>query len=141
MAFASSSGDDESRSAQWKEKRHQKFQKIKPYHRNTIEKALLALEKRGFSDVITVHYKFFYPKFGSLSTGSGLAPGVRFWHPNIRSTRLDIQASAAWSLKNYQQFDFQFGKYHERATEYFLTANAAGGGPQVDIIPTDSRSF
>jgi hypothetical protein len=130
------------RAEEWRQQRLNKFKKLEPYHQGGFEKGLLWLEQKGFQEIFNINYHGIYPRMANLSTGSGLAPGVRLWRPNIRGNRfLDVQAFAAWSLRGYKLYEVQFGKFHEKSMEYILSANAIGGGPEADIIPRDKRSF
>ena len=44
-----------------------------------------------------------------VTSGAGLAPMVHFWAPDIGGTRLDVHASAAYSIYRYQYYDLQVG--------------------------------
>jgi hypothetical protein len=56
-----------------------------------------------------VHLGPFAPRVELLSTGSGLAPMLHFWAPDIGGTPLDVHASAAYSMWGYQYYDAQLG--------------------------------
>ena len=56
-----------------------------------------------------VHLGPFAPRVELLSTGSGLAPMLHFWAPDIGGTPIDIHASAAYSMWGYQYYDAQVG--------------------------------
>jgi hypothetical protein len=137
---ASESGS--TRADRLKQQRLEKSKKLAPYHQSGTEKGMLWVEERGFDRAFAFNYHGFYPKMANLSTGSGLAPGVRFWRPNIHGeSYLDVQALAAWSTRGYKLYQIQFGKFHQRSTEYFLSANTFGGGLQADIVEREKRSF
>jgi len=57
-----------------------------------------------------VHLGPFYPRIEIVSSGAGLAPMVHFWAPDIGGTRLDVHASAAYSIYKYQYYDLQVGR-------------------------------
>ncbi|MEO8362107.1 MAG: BamA/TamA family outer membrane protein [Vicinamibacteria bacterium] len=56
-----------------------------------------------------VHAGPFAPRVVILSSGAGPAPLLHFWMPDIGGTRLDIHASAAYSIYKYQYYDAQIG--------------------------------
>jgi hypothetical protein len=56
-----------------------------------------------------VHLGPFAPRIEILSSGGGLAPMLHFWAPDIGGTRLDVHASAAYSIYSYQYYDLQLG--------------------------------
>lgn len=135
-----SSAPDDTRAKIWSRQREEKLLKLQPYRSGGLERALWWVEKNGFQ-IFTVNYKGFYPRIGNLSTGSGFAPAVRFWSPDTGGSPFDIQSSAAYSTRGYQQYDLQFGKYDEKAPEYFLSANRTGIRPVGDILVRERRSF
>jgi hypothetical protein len=57
-----------------------------------------------------VHLGPFYPRVEIVTSGAGLAPMVHFWAPDIGGTRLDVHASAAYSIYRYQYYDLQVGR-------------------------------
>jgi len=56
-----------------------------------------------------LHLGPFAPRLEILSSGSGIAPMLHFWVPDVGGTPLDVHASAAYSLYGYQYYDFQLG--------------------------------
>jgi hypothetical protein len=56
-----------------------------------------------------LHLGPFVPRVEILSSGSGLAPMLHFWAPDIGGTPLDVHASAAYSMYGYQYYDLQVG--------------------------------
>jgi hypothetical protein len=57
-----------------------------------------------------VHLGPFYPRVEIVTSGAGLAPMVHYWAPDIGGTRLDVHASAAYSIYRYQYYDLQVGR-------------------------------
>jgi hypothetical protein len=142
LPLARAESTESGRAALWRQERLEKLNHLEPYRQGGVEKGFLWLEKEGFQEIFNINYHGLYPKMSNLSTGSGLAPGVRLWRPNLAGkTFLDLQAFGAWSLRGYKLYEVQFGKFHEKSTEYFLSANAYGGGPQADVVSRDRRSF
>jgi surface antigen Omp85-like protein len=110
-----------------KQAREEKTAHLQPQQPSGTEKALYWVEKGGFQESAQFNIKGFYPRFSSLSTGSGLAPGVRYWKPEIKGTPLDFQLAGAISLKGYELYELQFGKVERKSAEFFLGANNWGG--------------
>ena len=79
-----------SRAKQWSQRRLQKSQKKGAVRASVWQKMLLQLEKRGFQSLVS--YKDFYGRFGSITSGSGFAPGARYWKPNINNSLFTVQA-------------------------------------------------
>lgn len=137
---ARSPGSMINRREQWRQRRLQKLQRKEVPQRSTFEKAVLLVEKKGIRNL--VRYKDFYPQLGSITTGSGFAPGVRYWKPDINGSGFDLQSSAAFSFKEYQLYDLQFGKIHPRGEEFFLRPNISGGGAlQLGEVRDRVRKF
>ena len=57
-----------------------------------------------------LHVGPFFPRIEIVTSGAGLAPMVHFWTPDIGGTRLDVHASAAYSIYRYQYYDLQVGR-------------------------------
>lgn len=56
-----------------------------------------------------IHLGPFLPRLEFLSSGSGLAPLLHLWAPDIGGTPIDFHASAAYSMHKYQYYDVQVG--------------------------------
>jgi outer membrane protein assembly factor BamA len=56
-----------------------------------------------------LHFGPFAPRVVVVSSGAGPAPMLHFWAPDIGGTRLDIHASASYSIFKYQYYDLQVG--------------------------------
>jgi outer membrane protein assembly factor BamA len=116
-----------SRTEQLKQARQQKTQHLEAQQPSGTEKALYWVEQGGFRESSRFNIKGFYPMFSSLSTGSGFAPGVRYWKPEIKGSHLDFQISGAISFKGYELYELEFGKTEPKSAEFFLGANNWGG--------------
>ena len=138
LLFGETESSD-TRAESWRRQRLQK--QIQPYRQKGLEKSLLYLEKKGFQEILDINFKGFYPKFANLSTGSGFAPGVRFWKPNIGGSLFDLQSSANFSTRGYEQYELQFGNFYLGAQEYFLGANLVVSGPQLVVVTREKKSF
>lgn len=118
----------------WRQKRLEKPQAAED-HQTGLEKRLVWLEDRGLQNLLNIHYKGFYPKFGNLSTGSGFAPGVRYRNADMNGSPVDLQASGAYSFRQYQLYDLQFGVLHRKGSVYQFAPN----GPAVLFPASESR--
>lgn len=56
-----------------------------------------------------LHWGPFAPRIDVSSAGSGLAPTMHFWLPDIGSSPVSFHASASYSLLKYAYIDAQFG--------------------------------
>ena len=56
-----------------------------------------------------VHLGPLAPRLTILSSGSGPAPILHFWAPDVGGSPIDIHASAAYSLYKYQYYDLRVG--------------------------------
>jgi hypothetical protein len=71
-------------------------------------RSLLSDDETG--DGRGLHVGPFFPRIEIVTSGAGLAPMVHFWTPDIGGTRLDVHASAAYSIYRYQYYDLQLGR-------------------------------
>ncbi len=55
------------------------------------------------------HLGPFFPRIEILSSGSGIAPMLHLWAPDLGGSPIDIHGSAAYSLYEYQYYDMQVG--------------------------------
>lgn len=69
----------------------------------SLEKALLFIEQNRIIDRLRFGYHHFFPSFGGLTTGSGLALGVRYSNP-VLPGRGEVRLSATRSTRGYQQY-------------------------------------
>ena len=131
----------QTRAGIWQKQREEKSTKLQPEKQKGMEKGLLYLEKKGFQQILDYNYKGIHPSFANLSTGSGFAPGARFWKENIGGSFFDLEITANYSFRGYQLYQVQAGKFYQGAQEYFLSANDYVSGPLVEIVPKRKRSF
>lgn len=97
-----------------RQKRLEKLEKLAPARWTKIEELLLQLEQGG---PLGWSYKGLYPElFTQLGTGSGFAPGLRYYKPRLLGSPFDLQAAAQVSVLNYHQHELQFGRIqsHDR---------------------------
>ncbi len=74
-----------------------------------LERQILAFEKAERPSILDFEYKGFRPRFQSISSGSRIAPAVRFWQPRAFGTPVSVHASVAYSIAGYELYDAQVG--------------------------------
>lgn len=88
---------------------------------STLEKAFLFVEDQNFVDIINLGIDNFYPRFGSITEGSGFALGARYFPEGLGKRWLDLQAMGAFSFSGYRQYGFQFGSLPDGGTQAFAS--------------------
>jgi outer membrane protein assembly factor BamA len=80
-----------------RQRREEKSRKVEPYRPNRVERAISFAEERA---IFIVDREGFYPKFGSLTTGSGFAYGFGFRDRDLfgNKGRLDIWTATSTRL-------------------------------------------
>jgi hypothetical protein len=78
--------------------REAKQRALKPYEPNGLEKAMQVAEQRA---IFLLGREGFYPKLGSLTTGSGFAYGIGFRNRRLFNRHGTVDVWAAASIKNY----------------------------------------
>lgn len=125
---------------QWQQQRLEKLQHIEPPQQRGLEKRLFQVEEI-IEEKKFPNYKGFYPQFGTISTGSGLAAGITYWKPGLGDSVLDLQVSADYSLQEYQRYDVQFGKIPQDQVEFFLRGGRSGSTSQFNKLSRKDREF
>ena len=100
----------ETRAEHWRRLREAKKDALVPYRPTFLERQILQFEKAEKPAISTRNFHGFYPRVAGISSASWIAPIVRFWQPDIGGTRLSVHASAAYSLRGYELYDFQAGR-------------------------------
>ncbi|HEX6739117.1 MAG TPA: BamA/TamA family outer membrane protein, partial [Vicinamibacteria bacterium] len=80
-----------------------------------LERQVLALEKAERPGLLNLQYRGFFPVFTSISAGSRLAAGLRYWQPERLPGHTSLHASAAFSPTGYELYDLQLGRIPHRA--------------------------
>ncbi len=130
-----------SRRELWMKRREEKRARIEPARLSGFESGMLWLETRGLREILNFNYHGFYPRFASLSTGSGLAPGVRYWKPSLGGSPLDFQLAGAWSLRGYRHYSLQFGQIQKRGQVFSLEPVGIGAAGQFDEMQPKKEGF
>lgn len=133
------SGQPSSRSERWRIRRLKKRQKRVVLQPSRFQNWLIHLESKGFESL--VGYKNFHARLGDITTGSGLSPEVRYWKPAIKGSPLTFQGSATYSIRQYQNYSFQFGKNPSRQDFIFWPNSSGRGTVQLDEPQPQTRTF
>ena len=78
--------------------REEKSAEVKPYEPGSLERTVKFAEERA---IFILDREGFYPKLGSLATGSGFAYGVGFRDRDLFANRGTLDLFAAASIKGY----------------------------------------
>jgi len=137
----SSPDQSDSRIEELKARRRAQAGKSREKHLSGFERGLAEMEKTRFYRILNFNYRGLYPQFATLSTGSGFAPGARFWRPNIAGLPLDLQASGAYSFNGYQRYGLQFGHIQKRGSSFSLEGVGIGAAAQFDEATPKEPGF
>lgn len=91
------------RSELLKEHRRAKADSLTEPRKAKLEEALLFIEQNNIIERLRFGHHHFFPNFGGLTTGSGLALGVRYWNNALVENSI-VFWSVTWSTKGYQQY-------------------------------------
>ena len=108
VALAQSSAPPRSRAELLRREREAKRARLAPYVPNRVEKQLLRIDKAETPSIADWSFKGFHPRIAWPSRGSGAAPGVRYWEPDLIGP-VDLAGAAFYSIRGYQHYDVQFG--------------------------------
>jgi hypothetical protein len=97
-----------------RQERLRRQQHVRPNRQGLLEHQLVKLEKSERPSIFDINFKGFYPTIAGISSGSRLAPGVRFWRSEIGGSPVSVHASAAYSFAHYELYDLQVGRIPHR---------------------------
>lgn len=97
-----------SRHAQLRELRLEKRRTLRPQRKEFFEKLLTRFDRGRFQAVQDSEYKGFYPHFGRIARGSGLAGGVSYLQSQFWGA-VDLSTSAFYSVRGYRHFEMRLG--------------------------------
>jgi hypothetical protein len=100
----------ETRALHWRRLREAKRGALTPYRPTYLERKILEFEKAERPAITTLNFHGIYPRIAGVSSGSRIAPSLRFWQPDIGGSRVSVHASAAYSLRGYELYDLQAGR-------------------------------
>lgn len=119
--------------------RREKAKNLVEYEPSALEKGFLFIEQKRVMEYLRAGYHGFHPKFGGLTTGSGFALGPLYLR-NF-SDKATLIASAAWSFKNYQQYEAMLRiKPHRTGPVAFVIHSRYRSFPQEDFFGIGLRS-
>lgn len=81
-----------------RERREEKEAKVEPYHANRVERAIDFAEDKA---IFILDREGFYPKFGSLTVGSGFTYGLGFRDRDLFNNQGALDIWAAASIRQY----------------------------------------
>jgi hypothetical protein len=91
-----------------RQKREAKAGNLTPPRQNIFERLAKNFDRKGSHSIEDVNFQGFHPRIDWIARGSGIAAGVRYWKPELVGP-LDVMASAYYSRRRYQHYDFQMG--------------------------------
>lgn len=131
-----------SRKELWTKLREAKKAQVHPGKLSGFESTMLWLETKGLKQILNFNYQGLYTRFNNnMSTGSGFAPGLRYWQPGLLASRLDLEAAAAWSFRGYQSYSLQFGQIQRRGKIFSLEPVGTGPAFQFDEMEPKEAGF
>jgi surface antigen Omp85-like protein len=106
--------EPDTRDERWRALRRSKRARLAPRRPGRIERTLLTIEKAERPSLLDLNLAGVYPRVQNIARGSQPAAGLRLWRPEIGGTPLDVEASAFYSLRKYEFYDFQLGRLPHR---------------------------
>lgn len=106
----------QTRAEHWRRLREAKKQALAPYRPTLLERQILAFEKAERPAISDRNFHGIYPRVAGVSSGSKIAPSLRFWKPDIGGSSVSVHASAAYSLRGYELYDLQAGRLPHAGT-------------------------
>ncbi len=97
-----------SREERLKQQREEKAKNLTTPTQGIVEKYAKNFDRKGSNSIEDVNFWGFHPRIDWIARGSGAAPGVRYWKPEVIGP-IDVMGAAFYSWKRYQHYDFQLG--------------------------------
>jgi hypothetical protein len=101
------------RAERLKLQRQEKAGNIVPPTQNIVEKYAKSFDRKGSNSVEEVNFWGFHPRLDWIARGSGVAPGVRYWKPDVAGP-IDVMGAAFYSWRRYQHYDLSIGMIPNR---------------------------
>jgi len=131
-----------SRQEIWAKRREEKKTKVERGKLSGFESGMLWLETTGLKQIMNFNYQGLYLRFNNnMSTGSGFAPGLRYWKPGFTRRGLDFQAAGAWSFRGYQAYTLQLGQIQRKGKIFSLEPVGTGPAFQFDEMEPKEAGF
>jgi hypothetical protein len=131
----------DSRAELWRAMRLSKASTFQPNRLSGFERGMIWFETKGMRQIFDFNYRGLYPQFATLSTGSGFAPGVRYWRPRLGGSPVDLQSSAALSLRGYRSFNVQLGRIQQKGQSLSLEPVGLAPASQFDETQPKKAGF
>jgi hypothetical protein len=128
------------RAEEWRRLREARKPEGKAYSRSFLERQILAFEKAERPSILDFNLGSFYPRIANVASGSRTALGVRFWRPDIGSSRVDVHGSAFFSLDGYEFYDLQAGLLPHRGRKFPLRSTKGDDVYELGSIGHDAVS-
>ena len=94
---------------EWRKRREARMGLARLYAPNSLERLMLKSDKGELPHIYEWNLWGFYPRLQNIAAGSSLAPGVRYWRPDMGGSPLSLHGSAFYSFNSYQYYDAQLG--------------------------------
>ena len=127
--------EEGTRAGELEARRRARLDTVKPAKRSKLVDVLTTMENDGFDQLVTFQRRHFRFGFGKISPVSGLTPGVQYERPRIGATPLTLRTAAAYSVRGYQAYEFQLGKF-----DYVAPYDILGDGFLGAPFEWDNRS-
>ena len=101
-------------------RRRARLAKVKPAKPSKVVGILATAENDGFDQLVTFQVRHWRFGFGKISPVSSFTPAVQYELPRLGTTELTLRTSGAYSVRGYQVYDLQFGKFDTPAPYDFL---------------------
>ncbi len=139
LSLARSSQGPDTRAGLWKQRRFQKQKTATPEGPTIFGKSFLWIERRGLEQVQKMNYGGVFLRMGNLAQRSAFALGVRTWHSHKSSNWLNVQGSAAYSNRGYQDYNLQLGKVTQAYPEIAMEASDPFSLSPRELVRTSYR--
>jgi len=94
-------------------KREEKAKELVTPKQGIIETYAKSFDRKGSNSIEDINFWGFHPRLDWIARGSGVAPGVRYWKPEILGP-VDVMGAAFYSWRRYQHYDLQLGMIPNR---------------------------
>ena len=116
-AAAAEDAVPKTRAEQWTRLRREKAARAAPPRPGFLARSLLALEKAKRPSLFSFNVGV-YPRVHDIASASETAAGIRWWRPDMGDSRLDLHASAFYSIRGYEYYDLQLGRMAHRGDAF-----------------------
>ncbi len=129
----------QSRAEMLKMKRQEKADALVTPTQGIVEKYAKNFDRKGSNSVEEINFWGFHPRLDWIARGSGVAPGVRYWKPELVGP-IDVMGSAFYSWRRYQHYDLNVGLIPNRGKRIPSRSFETDGIEQLGDIDRDKFS-